>query len=108
MEASIAYYQNWLIDHPNKAEIYDVIFNELGLSVLRLNNWYITYENEPSFDDHAKEIVSEAKKSVGEELKIMMSSWTPPAYLKSNNSAAGGTLKKENGEFVYDKFANYW
>ncbi|HHX17476.1 MAG TPA: hypothetical protein GX727_01295, partial [Clostridium sp.] len=26
--ASIAYYQNWLIDHPNKAEIYDAIFNE--------------------------------------------------------------------------------
>lgn len=106
--ASIAYYQNWLIDHPNKAEIYDAIFNELGLSILRLNNWYITYENESSFDDHAKEIVAEAKKSVGEDLKIMMSSWTPPAYLKSNNSSGGGTLKKENGEFVYDKFADYW
>ncbi|TYQ13135.1 UNVERIFIED_CONTAM: glucuronoarabinoxylan endo-1,4-beta-xylanase [Acetivibrio alkalicellulosi] len=106
--ASIAFYQNWLIDHPNKAEIYDVIFNELGLSVLRLNNWYITYEGETPFDPSAKEIVEEAKKSVGDDLKIMMSSWSPPTYLKSNNANAGGTLKKENGEFVYDKFADFW
>lgn len=106
--ASIAFYQNWLIDHPNKAEIYDVIFDQLGLTILRLNNWYITYENEPSFDDDAKEIVAEAKKSIGDDLKIMMSSWSPPTYLKSNNSNQGGTLKKENGEFVYDKFANFW
>ncbi|MDQ2087754.1 dockerin type I domain-containing protein [Herbivorax sp. ANBcel31] len=106
--ASIAFYQNWLIDHPNKAEIYDVIFDELGLSVLRLNNWYITYEDEVSFDPSAKEIVEEARNSVGDDLKIMMSSWSPPTYLKSNESNAGGTLKQENGEFVYDQFADFW
>jgi O-glycosyl hydrolase/fibronectin type 3 domain-containing protein len=40
----------------------------------------------------------------------MISSWSPPGYLKSNGSANnGGTLKKDpNGDFMYDEFAQWW
>jgi glucuronoarabinoxylan endo-1,4-beta-xylanase len=38
-----------------------------------------------------------------------MSSWSPPAALKSTgDEKKGGTLARENGKFVYDRFAQYW
>ena len=38
-----------------------------------------------------------------------MSSWAPPAFLKSNGTTGnGGTLIKTNGVFAYTDFANYW
>ncbi|MFA5785208.1 MAG: glycoside hydrolase family 30 beta sandwich domain-containing protein, partial [Phycisphaerae bacterium] len=42
-------------------------------------------------------------------LKIMISAWSPPAELKSNDSIrGGGTLKKKDGKYVYDEYANWW
>ena len=38
--ASIAWYENYVTAHPNKAELYDVMFKELDLDFLRLQNWY--------------------------------------------------------------------
>jgi glucuronoarabinoxylan endo-1,4-beta-xylanase len=38
--ASLAYYENWLTAHPKKAEIYDAIFKELSLDILRVRNAY--------------------------------------------------------------------
>ena len=38
-----------------------------------------------------------------------MSSWGPPAFLKSNGTTGnGGTLIQTNGGFAYTQFANYW
>jgi glucuronoarabinoxylan endo-1,4-beta-xylanase len=38
-----------------------------------------------------------------------MSSWAPPAFLKSNGQVGnGGTLLDTNGGFVYNEFAQYW
>ena len=31
--ASIAWYSNWITGHPNNEDIYDYIFNELGLDI---------------------------------------------------------------------------
>ncbi|MEJ6951303.1 dockerin type I domain-containing protein [Natronospora cellulosivora (SeqCode)] len=106
--ASIAWYNNWLPPHPNKEDIYDLIFAELGINILRLNNWYSVYEGSEEFDPDTQEIVEAANESLGEPITIFMSSWSPPDYLKSNNDVAGGTLKRENGQFVYDQFANFW
>jgi len=36
--ASVAWYEGWLTNHPNKSEIYDFIFCDLGLDILRLRN----------------------------------------------------------------------
>ena len=38
--ASLAYYENWLNAHPNKSKIYQAIFGELSLDILRVRNAY--------------------------------------------------------------------
>ena len=55
----LAYYQNWLTGHKNKTEIYDTLFNGLGISGLRMGNW--AQEDDKDLSDDA-EIVKEAKK----------------------------------------------
>jgi len=39
---------------------------------------------------------------------MLLSSWSPPAELKTTNSVSGGTLKQQNGQFVYQQFGQYW
>ncbi len=105
------YYQSWTVAHKNKAAIYDTIFTGLGMSGLRLGNW--AQEENANLSSDA-EIVSEAKKRLGDDFFIIMSSWGAPAELKANNSIKGSnggikaSLKKENGAFVYDKFGAWW
>ncbi|MFW5982149.1 MAG: hypothetical protein ACOCQO_02965, partial [Halanaerobiaceae bacterium] len=104
--AATAWYQGWLIEHPNKDEIYDLIFKELGIDILRLQNWYGKADDIGAEDP---EIVQAAEESLGEEITILMTSWVPPVELKSNDDLGdGGTLKKEDGEYIYDQFADYW
>ncbi|MBW6536900.1 MAG: T9SS type A sorting domain-containing protein [Mariniphaga sp.] len=108
--ASLAYYENWLTAHPNRAEIYDVIFKELSLDILRVRNAY-GYDN--NMIGHVKQFASAAENSLGHPIDILVTSWGPPASLKSNNDKSnGGTLKYSvtNGkvEFDYAGFANWW
>lgn len=108
--ASLAYYENWLTAHPNRAEIYDVIFSELSLDILRVRNAY-------GYDDgmisRVKQFANAAENSLGYPIDIMVTSWSPPGYLKSNNDKSnGGTLKYsvEDGavKFDYAGFAQWW
>lgn len=108
--ASLAFYEGWLTAHPKKSEIYDVIFKELSLDILRVRNAY-GYDN--TMVGRVKEFNQAAKTSLGKPIDIMVTSWGPPAYLKSNNSQSnGGTLKytvsggKVN--FQYAEFAHWW
>jgi len=108
--ASLAYYENWLTAHPNKIEIYDVIFKELSLDILRLRN---AYGYDAGMIDRVKEFAQGAENSLGYPIDILISSWGPPAYLKSNNDRKnGGTLKYGvNGgsvDFDYTGFAQWW
>lgn len=41
-------------------------------------------------------------------IQILVSSWTPPSALKSNNNLREGTLKRNNGVFMYEAFGDYW
>ncbi len=107
--ASIAWWYGELFNHPNKEDIYYYIFDELGLDILRLRN---IYGKSTRFDIFA-EIVDRMYSYSDNSPKIMISSWTPPANLKSNNSVNGGnsaTLKKDatTGKYMYGEFAKYW
>ncbi|HPD00812.1 MAG TPA: carbohydrate-binding protein [Acetivibrio sp.] len=102
--AAIAWYNNWLTGHPNKNELYNTLFYDMGLDILRLRNQY-RYNNNFAYDD--AEIVKMAK-ILNPDLKVFLASWSPPEDLKRDGVMNGGTLKKENGSFVYDKFADYW
>jgi glucuronoarabinoxylan endo-1,4-beta-xylanase len=108
--ASLAYYEGWLPAHPNKAEIYDAIFDELSLDILRVRNSHGYYSE---MMNTVKEFQQAAENSLGHPIPIMSTSWGPPAYLKSNNDKSnGGTLKYEvvDGEvkFNYGGFAQWW
>jgi glucuronoarabinoxylan endo-1,4-beta-xylanase len=104
--ASVAWYSNWLSQHINANELYFRIFDDLSLDILRLRN---NYRYNPSgFADDEADIVSNMYGYSTTSPVILLSSWSPPASLKSNNSVNSGTLKKVDGQYVYGDFARYW
>lgn len=101
-----AFYNNWITSHPYKQEIYEEAFAGLNLSMLRLGNWWRGVDGQ---DTDSYEIVAAAQTSLDHDIPIMISSWSPPATLKSNGEVGnGGTLVKVNGQYDYEGFADYW
>jgi O-glycosyl hydrolase len=106
---AVAFYAGWLTAHPYKQEIYTNAFAGLNLSMLRLGDWYRYQTPLAGFDPAATEIVSNANRVLGHPVPVYMSSWSPPAFLKSNGQVGnGGTLISTNGGFAYAGFAQYW
>ena len=109
--ASVAWYGDWLTAHPRKREIYELMFRDLGLDILRLRNSY--RDEAGNFDPVAAELVAAATASLGHAPRVLLTSWSPPARLKANGKTdcsgeSSCTLKRENGSFVYSDFAEYW
>ncbi len=103
---AIAFYNGWISAHPYSEEIYDYAFAGLNLSMLRLGNWWRGTDGE---DTAAYDIVAAANESLGRPVPIMISSWSPPAYLKSNGEVGnGGTLIGGPDNYDYEGFADYW
>jgi hypothetical protein len=108
MGGAIAFYNGWVTAHPFKQEIYTNAFAGLNLSMLRLGNWF-RYQGTMNFDPDAPGFVANANSILGHPVPVFMSSWAPPAFLKSNGQVGnGGTLVFTNGGFAYTNFANYW
>ncbi|HEY0306755.1 MAG TPA: Ig-like domain repeat protein [Acidobacteriaceae bacterium] len=120
--AAEAFYLNYLDQHPNKSAIYKALFDPstgLGLTYLRIQNLY-RGSSASGFDVDTPLVVNAANAAHGTPLTLLMSSWSPPASLKSNSSTSGcissggvctgtpGTLALANGSYDYAGFANYW
>ncbi|HEX7652197.1 MAG TPA: hypothetical protein VF607_01745, partial [Verrucomicrobiae bacterium] len=104
-----AFYAGWIKDHPYKQEIYSNAFAGLNISMLRLGDWYRYQTPLAGFDAAATDIVTNAARWLGHAIPVYMSSWAPPAFLKSNGQVGnGGTLLYTNGAFAYTNFAQYW
>jgi len=104
---SAYYYDNWLTAHPYKEDIYYYMFEDLGTDILRFGNQY--GYSAGAFNPQSTEIAAAAEEYLGRPVKILLSSWSPPAYLKSNNSTKnGGTLVKKDGRFDYAGYGQYW
>lgn len=109
--AALAFYEGWLTAHPNKDEIYEIIFDELNLDILRVRN---AHGYDATMVGKVKEYIDASEEVRGQPIPFLSTSWGPPAELKSNNDKNnGGTLKytvDENGNvtFAYDEFANWW
>ena len=102
---ALAFYVNFLVDHPNRSEIYDLVFRDLGLDILRVGNWY----QNRVVDESTVTAVAAATASLGHPPRLLMSSWSPPASLKSNaDTKNGGTLILQDGGFAYEPFAQWW
>ncbi len=117
-------YQSSILSGRND-DIYKVLFVDSGLDILRLGNWYQnqsstnTTPTTPFTDSAAVQIVQKATAARGgTPPKILMSSWSPPSYLKSNgmtrppygggSGEAAGTLIQNGGAYAYAEFADWW
>ncbi|MCE5186411.1 MAG: carbohydrate binding domain-containing protein [Planctomycetaceae bacterium] len=104
--AAGGWYGGWLTAHPQKAALYNLLFHDLGLDIYRIRNTYGIDTNNMSTDD---EIITQAQAALGRPLKVMISSWSPQASLKSNGSTVAGTLAKNvSGQYRYADFAQWW
>jgi glucuronoarabinoxylan endo-1,4-beta-xylanase len=103
------------VPQPQRNELYDALFSNLGLDIYRIRN---TYGYISSYIDTSAQIIA-AGKARNPSLKILLSSWTPQTSLKSNNHIEGGgnaTLIKEPADpnnsapyyYAYKKYAKWW
>ncbi len=111
--AGFTYYSHYTYYAQYKDEVYDLLFKDAHLNILRFKNKYKYEEDKEFITKVEKEYYDKAKErlaEVGVEPKVLMSSWSPAQYLKDSESVYGiGTLAKdENGEFVYDEYGEYW
>jgi glucuronoarabinoxylan endo-1,4-beta-xylanase len=117
---ALTWYSDRVINSTKKNEISDLIFKDLGTDIVRLKTWYYP-DNYPTVktttsmsDDNSKAMwdvtnqLHQLAKARNPDIKILLSSWGPPAGLKSNNSSRQGTLKKDGANYLYDAYAEYW
>src|SRR6188474_2898597 len=122
--AATAYLANLLSGRTD--DIFQVLFVDSGLDILRLGNWYQnesstdTTPDTPFTDSASVQIVQKAAAARGgTPPKILMSAWTPPAYLKSNGvtrpprdgsgqTYPAGTLSQSGGAYAYGEYADWW
>src|SRR5208283_4274388 len=93
--------------------LYQALFPDLGLDILRFRNRYQRSDPDDRNLAEEVEIFRRATEALGRRPKLLLSSWSPPAALKASGAERcrgqdNCTLRKENGQFVYDKFADYW
>jgi iduronate 2-sulfatase len=108
--ASGAFYINRLITNDHASELADLLFRDLGLDIFRIQN---VYDHTGYISKVADTVatIQLGEAALGRPLKILSSSWTPPAYLKDTGSQAGSnnaTLDSDAGGYRYDDFAAWW
>jgi len=118
--AAMTWWSDRVISSPHTEEIYDLIFNDLEIDLLRLKNWY--YPADYPANKSPQQMVSNGDltmfhatnefyakaKEMNPNIKVLLTSWGPPASLKSNNHLREGTLKKEGTRYMYEEYAQYW
>ncbi|MFA5423481.1 MAG: hypothetical protein WC374_06440 [Phycisphaerae bacterium] len=99
-----------LIVHPDREEIYDLLFAELGVDILRIRNTYDYKDDNGASLSATGTIVAEAREPQrNPNLKLELVPWSPAYYVKSNNDeSGGGTLAGGPSDYVYDDYAQWW
>jgi glucuronoarabinoxylan endo-1,4-beta-xylanase len=111
--ATLAYVEQAVTSHPEKSALFQALFSNLGLDILRLRNRY-GYAGDDDLST-AGELVRAATDGLGRSPIVMLASWSPPATLKANGSvlcqgnADTCTLTRlPSGEFDYAGLAAHW
>jgi len=116
-----------IMDFSNREAVYRALFADLKLDILRLRNYYDYEGQEAGFEAKTREYAlaarlwSDPQKREGKgPVRLMFTSWSPPAYLKSNGKLSGRsdgtdrgqenvTLKRNaDGSYAYGAFADWW
>lgn len=112
--AAYTWYAERLLQKTGSEEALDALFSDAKMTILRLKNEYEYYmedgaSNTSTMLKYYKEARNRAAE-YGEAPIVLLSCWSPPAYLKENNDITGAaTLKKdENGQYCYDEYADWW
>ena len=105
-------------------ELFDTIGNSIGISYLRisigasdLDDYVFSYNDLPagqtdinqdkfSIAEDRKFLIPVLKEilTINPSIKIMGSPWSPPAWMKTNDSTKGGSLRPE----YFDSYAKYF
>lgn len=107
----VANYEGWYCQHPNKKDLFDLIFKDLEVSMIRIGNWYeklVSKEN-PNVLKQQKEIIDAAVQRLGRSnFSIMMSNWLVTPDLIDKPKEKRATLKRnEKGEYMYKEFGKW-
>lgn len=112
--AAYTWYADRLLQKNNKDEAFDALFSDGKMTILRFKNEYEYYMADGASNSNTMlSYYKNARKRAaeyGEDVMVLMSCWSPPAYLKENGDLTGAaTLKKdENGEYCYEEYAQWW
>lgn len=111
---AFTWYMDQVFNTQDPNGLLDAVFTDAKLSIIRFKNEY-AYSAEGTAGNigpmvRIYESAMERAAEYGEELTILLSCWSPPANLKSNNSInGGGTLaKREDGTYMYEEYAQWW
>lgn len=111
--ASLAYTDDELAAHPEKEALYDVMFGDSGLDVVRMRNRYDGSGDEDL--NSTVEILEAATERMGETPTTFITTGSPPAELKANGSSycSGNPetctlVQLDDGSFDYAGFTAYW
>lgn len=111
--STLAYAENEVVQTPNQAELFDAMFSNLGLDILRLRDRY-GYTGDDNLSTAAR-IIAGATTSLGRRPTTVLTSWSPPASLKANGATicrgdddACTLARLSTGGFDYESYATYW
>ncbi len=117
---SLTWYSDRIMTSPNKNQICQLLFEDMGMDMVRFkNNYYPQGYPAVKTTDVMENAglktlftvtgqLYDIAKQYNPEILTLISSWTPPSGLKSNNNLRQGTLKKEEGAYMYEAHADYW
>lgn len=111
--ASLALGEELIVNHPDKAALYDAMFLDSGFNIIRFRNRYdAALESDFSA---ASEIISAAQARIDDGPTLFMTSGSPPAALKENGALLCARsdvdctlIRDEDGEYNYAAFAEHW
>lgn len=117
---ALTWYSERIINSSKKNEIAQLLFEDLGADIVRFQAFYypddypnykgianMSYDNSATLFNTTGQLY-ELMNDYSVDTKVLLSSWGPPAALKSNDNPREGTLKKDGDVFMYDEFAQYW
>lgn len=110
--AGYTWYADQILDHGHADEVFNLLFGEGGMTILRFKNeyGYTNFENSVKTNLAFYEGAKKYADARGEEVTVLYTSWSPAGGTKSNGSVNGhGTLTKDaDGRYEYGKFAKWW
>lgn len=117
---SLTWYSDRIISSPDRNKICQLLFEDMGTDIIRFKNNYYPQGypavKTPDVMENAglktlfttTGLLYDEAKKYNPAIQTLISSWTPPSGLKSNNNLRQGTLKKDGGAYMYEAFADYW